>query len=155
MFTLQSPAFGSGMPIPARFASHGVAGGENLSPPLEWEEEPEGTASLALACIDRTAHNWVHWLVADIPPGVHSLAEGASGWKTPQGSIEIQNSFGRDGYGGPMPPPGSGTHHYEFTLYAISLSHLGLNSQDAIGDFEEALVGKVIAQARLTGTFER
>ncbi len=157
MFALHSAAFDSGGPIPARFASHGVAGGENLSPPFEWEEEPEGTGSLALVCIDRhpIAHNWVHWLVVDIPPGVHALAEGASGWKMPAGSLELQTSFGRPGYGGPIPPPGSGAHHYEITLYALSSKHLGLKEEDGVGEFEEALMGRVLGQARTTGTFER
>ncbi len=157
MFVLRSAAFGSGKPMPARFASHGVAGGENLSPPLEWEDSPEGTACLALVCVDRhpVAHNWVHWLVADIPPGVHALAEGASRWRMPQGSLELQNSFGRPGYGGPMPPPGSGAHHYEFMLYALSIKHLGLAAGSGIEDFEEALKGKVLAEARTFAVFER
>lgn len=157
MFSLHSPAFDVGGPIPARLASHGVAGGENLSPPLEWEEEPEGTGSLALVCVDRhpIAHNWVHWLVVDIPPGVHALGEGASGWKMPQGSLELRSSFGRPGYGGPQPPPGSGAHHYEFTLYALSAKHLGLTAGSDSEDFEEALMGKVLAEARTTGVFER
>ncbi len=155
MFALLSPAFISGRRIPARFASHGVAGGENLSPPLEWEGEPEETASLALVGIDRSAHNWVHWLVVDIPPGVHMLGEGASGWKMPQGSLELQTSFGRTGYGGPLPPPGSGPHHYEFTLYALNIKHLGLAAADGIQEFEEALMGRVLAEARISGSFER
>ncbi len=157
MFALHSPAFSSGGPIPVRFAAHGVSGGENLSPPLEWEDEPEGTASFALVCIDRhpVAHNWVHWLVADIPPGVHSLAEGASGFKMPAGSLELTNTGTRQGYGGPIPPPGSGAHHYEFTLYALSVGHLGLSAADGIREFEEAVMGRVLAQTRYTGTFER
>ncbi len=156
MFTLHSADFDSGRPMPARFAAHGAAGGENLSPPLDWEDEPERTASLALICVDRhpAARNWVHWLVVDIPPGVHALAEGASGWKIPQGSLELQSSFGRPGYGGPLPPPGSGAHHYEFTLYALSARHLGLTVGSDVEDFEESLTGKVLAEARTTGIFE-
>ena len=52
---------------------------QNISPPLEWEDAPEGTRSFALAFVDRhpVARNYVHWLVADISP--RSLAAGRGG----------------------------------------------------------------------------
>src|SRR5437879_3073105 len=79
-FALSSAAFRDGKAIPTRHATKGVSGGQNVSPPLSWANLPEGTKSLAVACIDRhpVANSWVHWLVIDIPTSVDALSEGTS-----------------------------------------------------------------------------
>src|SRR5258705_7809119 len=101
---LTSTNFGDGKVIPLIHAFSGVPGAQNLSPALKWTNPPAGTKSFALACIDRhpIAANWVHWLVVDIPYPVDSISEGASQTnKMPAGSIELKNSFGSMGWGGP------------------------------------------------------
>jgi hypothetical protein len=157
-FTLSSRAFGSGKAIPTRHANKGVAGGQNISPPLAWANVPEGTKALAVACIDRhpIANNWVHWLVTNIPPSVDVLSEGMSGTAmVPRGAKELQNTFGTTGWGGPQPPSGSGTHAYEFLLYALSVEDLNLPAKTSLAVFEKAIEGKVLATAKLVGTYER
>ena len=61
-FAVSSSAFGDGKAIPTRHATKAVSGGQNASPSLSWANLPEGTKSLAVACIDRhpIANNWVH-----------------------------------------------------------------------------------------------
>lgn len=157
-FALESAAFADGRPIPVKYAHHGVSGGKNISPPLEWRNWPRETKSFALACIDRhpIARNWVHWLAINIPKEVGSIAEGASGTaKMPKGAKELKNSFGELGWGGPEPPPGSGDHNYEFIIYALNVESLPLEANSSLAAFNRAIEGKVIAQAKLTGTFKR
>lgn len=156
-FTLSSPAFKNGERLEVRFARSGVPGGKNLSPPLQWSNIPGGTKSLALICVDRhpVANNWIHWVVINIPPSVQSLPEGASPEKIPEPAKELGNTFGYGGYGGPQPPPGSGVHDYEFTIYALSVERLEIPSSPTIEKFYQAIAGKVIAKATLIGKFSQ
>ena len=101
------------------------------------------------------ARNWVHWLVIDLPGNASSLAEGASGKKMPMGAVELQNSFGDVGYGGPQPPKGTGDHPYVCTVYALSVPKLDLGKNTNLGAFQAALKGKVLGQASLTGYYGR
>jgi hypothetical protein len=154
---LSSSAFADRQPIPVKYANHGVSGGKNISVPLEWSEAPAGTKSFALAIVDRhpIARNWVHWLVIDVPSAVSALAEGASQSNMPSGTVELKNTFGSLGYGGPQPPKGSGVHDYEITLYALSVERVPLKDDVTLAQFSAALQGKVLASATLVGTFER
>ena len=157
-FALSSAAFGNGKAIPTRHANKGVSGGQNISPPLSWANLPEGTKSLALACIDQhpIANNWVHWLVTNIPATVSGLSEGTSRTTMlPAGVKELENTFRTVGWGGPQPPSGSGTHPYEFLLYALSVENLNLPVKTNLASFNKAVEGKVLATARLVGTYER
>jgi Raf kinase inhibitor-like YbhB/YbcL family protein len=157
-FKLTSSAFADGKSISTKYANTGVTGGKNISPPLAWVNTPARTKSFALACVDRhpIAGNWVHWLVIDIPKEATSIAEGASKSKNmPKRSKELVNSFGTGGWGGPQPPPGSGSHKYEFILYALNVDALGLSANTSLTTFNKATEGKVIASARLVGVYER
>ena len=151
-----SSAFGDGERIPLKYVMSG-AGGENLSPPLKWEGEPEGTKSFAISCYDPhpVARNWVHWLVVNIPASVHSLSEGASGKSMPSGAVELANSFGFVGYGGPQPPPGTGDHPYVFTVYALKTEQVNLSGSHSIKEFEEFLKPYLLCKASITGYFGR
>ena len=157
-FNLSSSAFVEGKAIPAQYANTGVSGGKNVSPPLNWANAPDPAKSFALACVDRhpIANNWVHWLVINIPRTATGLVEGASrSEKLPAGAKELQNTFGTAGWGGPQPPRGSGSHQYEFLLYALNVDTLNLNPNTTLSAFNKAVEGKVIATAKLIGTYER
>jgi len=157
-FAVSSSAFGDGKAIPTRHANKGVSGGQNISPPLSWANLPEGTKSLGLACIawHPIANNWVHWLVINIAASAAGLSEGASRTKMlPAGAKELENTFRTTGWGGPQPPPGSGTHPYEFLLYALSVDTLNLPVKTNLASFNKAINGKVLATAKLVGTYER
>lgn len=157
-FKLLSTAFENGKVIPSKFATTSVTGGKNLSIPLKIENAPAGTKSFALTIIDLhpIANNWVHWMVINIPPDTKQIVEGVSGTnKMPNGALEIDNTFGWDGYGGPQPPKGSGPHKYEVTLYALNVDKLDLGKHTSLKTFQKAIDGKVIATAKTVGVFER
>jgi Raf kinase inhibitor-like YbhB/YbcL family protein len=75
----------------------------------------------------------------------------------PGGAIQSRTDFGSDGYGGPCPPVGHGTHHYHITVFAVDVDKL----PDATGDSASAaLVGydlhfHTLAKATLTGVYKR
>jgi Raf kinase inhibitor-like YbhB/YbcL family protein len=154
---LSSPEFNSGGHLPAKFANLKVVGGKNQNPPLVWSDPPSGTKSFALSLTDPhpVAHNWVHWLVVDLPAKRFALAEGASGGGMPHGARELKNSFGVEGYGGPQPPPGSGRHPYVFRVYALDVERIDVPPDAGLERFEKALAGHIIAKAEMVGYFER
>jgi Raf kinase inhibitor-like YbhB/YbcL family protein len=151
-----SSAFKDGGKIPIQYVMPG-AGGKNVSLPLSWKNIPPGTKSFALSIVDihPVAQNWVHWLVINIPKEVTSLEEGASRKRMPQGSVELRNSFGDVGYGGPQPPRGTGDHSYVVTLYALNVEKLDLKTDTSLSAFKKAIEGKVIASASITGKYGR
>lgn len=157
VFKLTSPAYENRQRMPVKYANTGVAGGENVSVPLQWENAPEKTKSFAIAMVDKhpVANNWVHWLVINIPSNVNSLPEGASGKNMPAGSKELNNTFGSKGYGGPQPPPGTGDHDYVITIYALNVEKLDLDADTSLSEFMRAISDKEVASAQLTGLFSQ
>ncbi len=153
---ISSTAFKDGEKIPIQYVMPG-AGGKNISVPLSWKGVPSGTKSFALSMVDPhpVARNWVHWLVINISAGATSLEEGASRKKMPPGSVELKNSFGEIGYGGPQPPKGTGDHPYVFTLYALSVEQVDLGPNSSLSGFKKALEGKTLGSATLTGKYGR
>ena len=142
---ISSPAFEGHKPIPDRFSSNG----ENVSPPLEWSGAPEGTKAFAIVVDDPDAplvDGFTHWVAYGIPGDATSLPEGG------EGVVNGVNSLGEEGYIGPAPPPGHGTHHYYFWVYALD------EDLDLPGGLDRrALVDRiedhVIEQARAIGTY--
>jgi Raf kinase inhibitor-like YbhB/YbcL family protein len=102
-----------------------------------------------LSVVDRhpVARDYVHWLVVDIDASVTSLEEGASGAAMPAGSREVRP------YAGPFPP--SGTHAYEFTLYALETDRLGLPRKVSLDAFAKAVEPHALATAKLVGRFTK
>jgi Raf kinase inhibitor-like YbhB/YbcL family protein len=153
---LSSPAFPDGGKIPLKYVMPG-AGGENLSLPLAWSEAPPGTKSFALSLVDPhpVARNWVHWLVLNLPGAASSMPEGASEKMMPGAAVELVNSFGLVGYGGPQPPRGTGDHPYVLTLYALSVDKINLPLKTDLAAFNNALKPHTLATAKITGYFGR
>lgn len=153
---IKSPAFQDGGKIPVQYTMP-PAGGKNISLPLAWSGAPAGTRAFALSIVDPhpVANNWVHWLVINIPPQTTSIGEGASGKSMAAGSMELRNSYGKTGYGGPQPPKGSGEHPYVITLYALNADTIHLGGNVSLSAFQKAIEGKVLATATLTGKFEQ
>lgn len=119
---------------------------------------------------------FVHWLMADIPAAQRELAAGscsdgisAGGKRSPagpDGSVQGVNDytgwFAGDadmagtylGYDGPCPPwNDSIVHHYHFILYALDVPSLGLSGGFDLAALRKALMGRVLAEARLTGRY--
>lgn len=153
---ITSSAFTDGGRIPAKHCMTGVEGGANISIPLAWTGAPAETSSFAVFIVDRhpIARNWVHWAVVDLPPSAASLPAGVSGALDPP-ARELVNTYGARGYGGPMPPSGSGDHRYEITVYALDVDRLDIPDAPTAADIDRAVAGHVLAKATLTGVFSR
>lgn len=145
-FVLTSPSFDEGGAIPIRHSCDGA----DVSPALAWQGAPRGTAALALILDDPDARGFTHWVVFDIPGGADgSLPEGMHPADLPP---QGRNDFGRTGYGGPCPP--SGTHHYRFTLWALS-ARLNLSGTPSAAEVQTAAANRSLGQTVLTGTYTR
>ena len=144
MFIVQSPAFESGQEMAQKYGKKT----QNVSPPLEWDGAPEETRSFALAFVDihPVARSYVHWLIADISPQLNSLPEGAGGGRNSD-LTEVK------AYVGPFPP--SGTHDYEFTLYALGTDRLGVGPGATLQHFRQAAEQNSLATATLIGKFTK
>ena len=122
------PGVASGGALPRVSGGVPMDGGKNVSPSLMWSgPTPTGTRSWALAMVDTTppGRGYAHWLVLDIPTSANVLPADASGTThMPHGSAELRNDGGSYGYAGPQPP--SGTHTYEFVIYAMPVATTGL-----------------------------
>lgn len=150
--TLSSAAFANEAAIPPKHSCTDA----NVSPPLGWQEVPDGVKAFAMVVDDpdAPAGTWVHWVLYDIPGdtrelpvGVPTIERGAGGMK--QG----KNDFQHIGWGGPCPPPGPG-HKYVFRLYALDAPS-GLAPGASKADLTSAMRGHVLGEATLVGTFER
>lgn len=150
---LVSPAFPPGGNIPAEY----TCDGSDISPPLSWSELPAGTQSLVLVVEDPDAPSGTfrHWTVFDIPTAAKGLAAGYGRGHPAAEFHEAQNDFGRVGYGGPCPPPGGGTHHYHFRLFALGRPRLDLAPPAAALAVLDAARHYAIGRAELVGTYGR
>ncbi len=156
---VSSPAFKAGERIPKRHAYTGE--GENVSPAIAWSGAPASTKEFALLCDDPdapTPEPWVHWVVYRIPPNVASLPENVpmedKELKNPKGAMQGTNSWRKLGWGGPMPPPGHGTHHYHFKVYALD-ANLTLNPAATKAELLKAMSNLILAEGDLVGTYSR
>ena len=145
--SLTSPAFKGGGTIPRSFTCDGA----DRSPALDWTGVPAGARSLVLICDDPDAPvgNWVHWVLYGLPASAKGLSEGGA----VEGAVLGKNSWGRNAYGGPCPPPGK-PHRYFFRLYALD-APLALTSGADKAQVEAAMKGHVLAMAELMGTYGR
>jgi Raf kinase inhibitor-like YbhB/YbcL family protein len=142
---LTSPAFNTGDSIPTQYTCKG----ENISPPLNIVDVPKDAKSLALIMHDPDAPvgDFLHWLIWDIQPSTQSIGAGSM----PVGAVQGPTGFGKNEYGGPCPPAGTGTHRYIFELYALDTS-LGLSPDSPRKKLEDAMKGHVLQHCMLTGT---
>ncbi len=157
-FTLTSPAFVHKGFIPEKYAYRIVQGGKNISLPFKWENPPEGTKSFAFLMYDRhpVAKNWIHWGIVDIAPSYKELPEGASKTNNmPENSIEIINSYGETGYGGPAPPKGTGKHEYACIIYALNIEKTTLPHNVDYEAFVNKMKDITIDSAEIVGYFSQ
>jgi Raf kinase inhibitor-like YbhB/YbcL family protein len=106
---------------------------------------------------DAPRQTWVHWVLYKLPASTTKLAEGIAKTATlsdPPGARQGTNSSSAIGYMGPMPPPGHGTHHYHFKVYALSKAvtlPTGATKQQLL----DAMRGQIMAEGELVGTYSR
>jgi len=149
---LRSTAFAAAGAIPSKYTGEG----EDVSPALSWSNTPEASQSFAIICHDPDAplvtakgnYGFVHWVYYNIAGSASSLEEACTTY------TQGRNDFGKQSYGGPMPPNGHGLHHYYFWLLAfdqvLDLAP-GLSMQELLAATE----GNLIAMNRLVGNYQR
>jgi Raf kinase inhibitor-like YbhB/YbcL family protein len=119
---------------------------------------------------------FVHWLMADIPPEYTELAAGACSDgvvahgnhdpfgppRSVHGMKDFTGFFAGDadmvgeylGYDGPCPPWNDTLlHHYHFTIHAIDVDALPLVKGYSRDQLRAAMASHVLDQATLTGVY--
>lgn len=148
---LSSPIFNHEEMIPSKYSCKG----DDISPPLKWEDPPSGTQSFVLICDDPDAPmgTWDHWIVFNIPAKETELPEDIpSQNRLPNNALHGQNSWGRNDYGGPCPP--SGIHRYFFKLYALDIL-LDLEAGANKNQVMEKMEGHILENCELMGRFQK
>lgn len=154
--TLHSLVFEDHTEIPKYYTGDG----EDASPSLQWSGAPPETREYAIICEDPDAPQstpFIHWLIYHLPAASGSLPERLAAQETldiPRRADQGMNSFGKIGYGGPLPPVGHGVHRYFFRLYALN-AHLDLEPGATHEQLLGALEGKILESAQLVGTYKR
>jgi Raf kinase inhibitor-like YbhB/YbcL family protein len=154
LIVVRSSAFADRAPIPTKY----TADGGGVSPPLEWQNLPQGTSSVALIVEDAdspTPHPLVHGIVVNLDPRESSMVEGALDSPDHHG-VGLRtgpNSFLSHAWLPPDPPPGHGPHRYVFQVFALR----GPSFDEAPG--REALVRAItefgIGAGCVIATYER
>ena len=157
---LTIPSFSDAGPIPVQFTCY-ADGGKAMSPPLRWQNVPEGTRSFALVLTGPENHRrrthavaffWGRW---NIPASTTQLAEGPSrGAELPDGSRHMASDDGIVGYDPPCAPPGAGPIHYQFKLYALD-QMLSLPSDATRDAVLQAMDGHIVGASVYYGVLER
>ncbi len=148
---IQSPSFEEGGLIPQKYSCDG----QKVNPPLSFHDIPQNARSLVLTMDDidvpksnRPDGLWNHWLLWNIPANTSGIAEAAQ----PPG-VSGQTTGGETEYQGPCPPDRE--HRYVFRLYALdtmlNLDHGSTRRAELL----KAMEGHVVAQAELTGRYNR
>ncbi|HET9168425.1 MAG TPA: YbhB/YbcL family Raf kinase inhibitor-like protein [Actinospica sp.] len=160
-FTIVSPNFHDGGRLPSwtefggPYADEAGCAGKNLSPALGWFNAPSGTESYALFVHDvdaPQAFGWTHWVTYNIPGNVSYLRKGDDAAYT-QGTTDWQaNGIPQVGWGGPCPPADGETHHYVFTLYALSTSDITTSGLDYTG-LMNVIAPYVLGATSIMGTY--
>jgi len=144
-FQLTSIAFENNSVIPKKY----TCDGKDVNPPLIFNNLPSQAKSLALTISDPDAPtgSWSHWVVYNIPPNTEEVIENTNP------GTEGVNDFGKYTYGGPCPPSGK-LHHYIFQAYALDII-LTINAGANINDFERVILGHIIEQSQVVGTYQK
>jgi Raf kinase inhibitor-like YbhB/YbcL family protein len=96
-------------------------------------------------------------VIYKLPAGTTALREAiprSEMLSDPGGALQGQNSWNTVGYRGPMPPPGHGTHHYYFKLYALDKG-VSLGAGATKKQLLDAMKGHILAEGELVGTYNR
>jgi phosphatidylethanolamine-binding protein (PEBP) family uncharacterized protein len=148
-FTVTSPDFADGAPLPTESTCEGAPFGVGVSPELNWTNAPKGTKSFAIVFVDTTIldagqPNFAyHWAIWNIPKNTTTLPAGIPGLdpanpdpvplpKSLKGASQTQ-ARGVERFFGPCPSwpvaqaeicdlepiPPRSTDHYAFIVYAL------------------------------------
>jgi hypothetical protein len=162
IMTLTAP-WAPGAEIPVKYTQ----AGDEVSPPLGWDNVPETAVSFALIVHDVSApagqgtDDVLHWMVWNIPAAARSLPEGVpQGLLLSDGSRQI--SVTGPNYRGPAAPASGPAHTYVFELYALdsmidvpALGPVGATVPQTRAAVVAAMAGHVRGKAVIAGMFKR
>lgn len=142
---LKCPYFQHGESIPKQFTCLG----ENINPPLEFENVPKNAQSLVLVIedIDASPKPWTHWLLFNILPTEPGIKEG----RMPRHAMEGLSNNHTYGYEGPCPKYFNGTHRYVFKLIALD-TRFYVSGDIEKEELDVFMNGHIIDEAILIGT---
>lgn len=159
-FTLTSKDLGGQITKHQVYSGFGCTG-DNISPSLKWVNPPKGTKSFAVTVYDPdapTGSGWWHWLIFNIPANITGLKRDAGRIEkklAPVGSVQSVTDYGKPGFGGACPPEGDKAHRYIFTVYALSVAKLDLDSKTNPAMVGYTLNSKAFAKASLVAYYKR
>ncbi|HEY2780140.1 MAG TPA: YbhB/YbcL family Raf kinase inhibitor-like protein [Steroidobacteraceae bacterium] len=151
---LHSISFSTGGEISASYTCKG----EGVSPEISWEGVPDNARSFVLIVTDWDGPsprfrlgNFTHWLLYNIPHGVHQIKSAVTAADLNRDKIDLGNNSSDAGaYKPPCPPLGK--HRYVFRLYAIDVAQIHPASRDRDGVMQ-AMKGRVLAYGEIVGFF--
>jgi Raf kinase inhibitor-like YbhB/YbcL family protein len=129
-----------------------------VSPEVSWEGVPDKAQSFVLIVTDWDGPsprlrlgNFTHWLLFNIPQGVHEVKSAVTPIELTQENIEVGNNSA-DGAAYTPPCPPLGKHRYIFRLYALDVAqvHPASRDRDAVMN---AMTGHVLAYGEMVGFF--
>lgn len=140
---VKSPAFENNELIPSRYTCIG----SDINPPITIADIPDGTKSLALIIDDPDAPNGTfdHWVMWNIPVTNLINEDSAPG-------IQGKNGKSENKYIGPCPP--SGTHHYNFKVFALDIQ-LDLPASADQNTLLMAMDTHILASGGLIGLYRK
>lgn len=143
---ITSSAFANNATLPQKYTCQG----QGINPPLAFHDVPTNAKSLVLIVTDPDAPSglFTHWVLFNIPPNTKEIAENSY----PVGAVASVTSTGNAGYVAACPPPGTGVHHYIFTLSALD-AVLVLTPNISASVVESSMEGHVLAKAQLVGLY--
>ena len=160
VMTLTSTAWPDGGAIPKKFSQ----AGDEVSPPFEWSNVPDGTVSFVLIARDLDAatgtgtDDVLLWMLWNIPGASRSLPESVPhGSQLADGTRQM--SVSGPYYRGPGAPAAGPAHHYTFELFALDsmleVPAAGQSPAQTRVAILAAMAGKVRGKAAYVGLFKR
>lgn len=155
-FSLSSPSFEGGGPIPQTF----TCDGQNVSPAVDIADPPSATEAFALVVDDPDAPRsdpFVHWILWNVPGDTQRIPVNVPQTETVEelgGARQGTNDAGSVGYTGPCPPVDDSPHRYRFVLYALDRTlsvEVGATRDDLSGPLAE----RQLDTTTLVGTYAR
>lgn len=160
-FTLTSSSFKDNTMMDSKhggnIASNKNCSGQNVAPELKWSNTPAAAKSLVLVMSDWEGQSGLgshHLLAYNIAPTVTGFTENELS-KTLDKFTGGKETAGTTVYRGPCTPPGTGIHHYIFTVIATDLEPGALPAGLTRDELWEKLKGHAKGVAGLVGLFGR
>ncbi len=138
-FEISSPWSGE---IPKKYALK-RCGGENISPPITLKNLPKNTKSIAVTIFDIDVP-WLHWAIFNLDKKIPQNIK-------PNQYLQLKNSYGFFGYGGPCPP--NGVHRYILIVYALK-DKVHFSNKTSIKKALKIIKPLIIEKKEIVGKFK-